>query len=548
MSLVSRLLEWKWKLPPAETRDVAVERDVPVPMPDGVVLLADRHYPRGRERAPTILVRTPYGRKATWALMFGRPFAERGFQVLLQSCRGTFGSGGDFEPFRNEHGDGVATLLWLERQPWFSGDVATLGMSYLGFTQWALQAEAGPKLKAMAVQVSSSEFRSAMFAGGSFWLETALFWSYLVSVQERSLLLTMLANLRVPEVVQRAASQLPLRDAGAVVTDQPVPFLRLWMEHEEPGDPWWAAVDFSAKVAETSAPVQLIGGWYDIFLPQTLADYARLRAAGKQPQLLVGPWFHTDQRWIPVSLRESLAFFRAHLLGDKSGLREAPVRVFVMGADAWRDLPSWPPPHREERWHLQPDRGLSPASPVASEPDRYRYDPRDPTPTVGGSTLTTEAGAKDNRAVEARADVRVFTSAPLDREVLAMGPVRAELHVASSLAHTDFFVRLCDVHPSGASINVTDGIVRLSPGRGSSPGADGALRVEIDLWATAHCWKPGHRLRLQVSSGAHPRHARNPGSGEPLATATTLVTAEQIVHHDPARPSAIILPVVEDPT
>ncbi len=292
--------------------------------------------------------------------------------------------------------------------------------------------------------------------------------------------------------------------------------------------------------------MQLIAGWYDVFLPQTLADYARLRAAGRRPQLILGPWFHLDSRWMPMGLRASLAWFRAHLLGDRSGLGAAPVRVHVMGAGTWRELPDWPPPCREERWHLQPGGGLAPAAPAASEPDRYRYDPADPTPTVGGSTLLPTAGARDNREVEARADVLVYTSAPLAREVLAMGLVKAELYVTSSLEHTDFFVRLCDVHPSGRSLNVSDGLLRLAPGRGSSAAEGGARKVEIDLWSTAHCWRRGHRVRLQVSSGAHPRHARNPGSGEPLATATTLVVAEQAVHHDPARPSAIILPIVEE--
>jgi hypothetical protein len=220
------------------------------------------------------------------------------------------------------------------------------------------------------------------------------------------------------------------------------------------------------------------------------------------------------------------------------------VRVFVTGEQAWRDLPEWPPPHRAERWHLQPGRGLAPAAPPASEPDRYRYDPKDPTPTVGGSTLLPTAGVKDNRAVEARRDVLVYSSAVLDRDVVAMGPVEADLHVASSLPYTDFFVRICDVDPKGTSINVTDGLVRLSPGRGSSPAAGGALRVAIPLWPMAHCFRRGHRIRIQVSSAAHPRYARNPGSGEPLATATRLVAADQTVFHDPDRPSAIVLPVV----
>jgi uncharacterized protein len=545
MSLTSRIIEWLCKLPPAETRDVEVDRDLAVPMPDGAVLLADRHYARGREKAPTLLVRTPYGRAAPWEMLFGTPFAERGFQVVIQSCRGTFGSGGAFDPLRNEREDGLATIAWLKEQPWFSGEMAMLGPSYLGFVQWAIAAEAGPELKAMVTHVTSSNMRSSMYSGGSFWLETALVWAYLVSIQEKSLLATMLANLGLQGDVGAAARTLPLRRADEALLQEPAPFLRDWLSHDQPGDPFWEPVDFSEKVAHVSAPVQMLGGWYDVFLPQTIADHARLRRAGKTPHLTIGPWFHTDQRWFPTGLRDALAWFRAHLLGDPSGLREAPVRVYVMGEDAWREFPDWPPPdHRPERWYLQAARGLSPEPPAASDPDTYRYDPADPTPSVGGSTLAPTAGAKDNRALEARPDVLVYTSAALDRDVVAIGPVKADLYVQSSLAHTDFFARLCDVLPSGKSINVSDGLLRLSPGRPEA-GEGGVRKVEIELWPTGYRWKRGHRVRLQVSSGAHPRHARNPGSGEPLGTATTLRIAEQRVYHEPGRASAIWLPIVD---
>jgi putative CocE/NonD family hydrolase len=183
---------------------------------------------------------------------------------------------------------------------------------------------------------------------------------------------------------------------------------------------------------------------------------------------------------------------------------------------------------------------LAPDAPAASDPDRYRYDPADPTPSVGGTTLGRAAGRKDQAALEARDDVLVYTSAPLARDVDAIGPVRAELFVRSSLAHTDFFVRLCDVDPPGVSHNVCDGILRLRPGA-AEPVAGGGERIEVALWPTAHRFRRGHRLRVQVSSGAHPRFARNPGSGEPLATATTLVAADQEVFHDPARPSALVV-------
>jgi hypothetical protein len=544
MSLTSRLVSWLCDLPPAETRDLAVDRDLQVPMPDGVVLLADRHYPRDGRKRPTILIRSPYGRTRVFGELFGPPFAERGFQVLIQSCRGTFGSGGRFDPFRHEREDGLATFAWLKEQPWFSGEAATFGPSYLGFVQWAIAADAGPELKAMATVVTSSEFRSPTYPGESFWLDTSLTWLFLVNEQEGRLLPALTAFPRAAGALRGVLRQLPLRGVDEAMVGKPVPFYRDWLAHNEPDDPWWKPVDFSAEVSRVTAPVHMVGGFYDVFLPQTIADYARMRQAGRSPHLTIGPWAHMSQGLTPAMMRESLAWFRAHLLGDRSGLREAKVRVFVMGSGEWKEFPDWPPPgHASRRWHLQPGGGLSTATPPVSDPDRYRYDPSDPTPVLGGTSLSTNSGRKDNRPVEARPDVLVYTGERLDHDLTVIGPVRAELHVASSLAHTDFFVRLCDVAPSGESLNVCDGILRLSPGRPAA-GPRGVLRVELDLWPTAHCFRRGHRVRVQVSSGAHPRFARNPGSGEPLATATTLNVADQTVYHDPDRPSAIILPVM----
>ena len=254
-----------------------------------------------------------------------------------------------------------------------------------------------------------------------------------------------------------------------------------------------------------------------------MKDYAALHRAGRAPYLTIGPWTHVSVEGMAVAARESLIWLKAHLKGDRSQLREAPVRVFVMGANTWRDFSEWPPPGLQtRRWHLQADRGLSPATPAASEPDRYQYDPAHPTPSLGGALLTREAGPRDNRALESRPDVLTYTSAPLEKDLEVIGPVQAELFVRSSLPHTDFFARLCDVEPSGRSVNLCDGLLRLVPGQ-PAPKPDGTLRITLDLWPTAHRFLAGHRIRLQVSSGAHPRFARNPGTGEPLGTAKTRI-------------------------
>lgn len=244
--------------------------------------------------------------------------------------------------------------------------------------------------------------------------------------------------------------------------------------------------------------------------------------------------------------RDALAWLNFHVRGDRSALRAQPVRLFVMGSNVWRDFADWPPPSQQQRWHLQPNGALAIMAPSASEPDRYRYDPANPTPAVGGNSLgaAKRMGAKDNRVLEARSDVLVYTSNALERDIEVIGPVTADLYVQSSLDYTDFFARLCVVERSGKSVNLCDGILRLTADV-CMPDSDGVRHIQVALWPTAYHFSKGQRLRVQVSSGAHPRFARNPGSGEPTATATKLFAADQMVYHDPAHPSAILLPVLD---
>lgn len=545
MNVFSHILERALDLPPAETRDIVVQRDLQVPMHDGTVLLADLHAPRDGRKRPLVLLRSPYGRTNPFLSLLSRPFAERGFSVLIQSCRGTFGSGGDFVPFRNEEKDGRATLEWLTKQPWFSGEFVTFGPSYLGFVQWALAPHADAMLKAMSLTVTASEFRSLNYPGETFALDAMLRWTYLVHSQEKPFHQALLSRFTEKRVLERGFSHLPLIEADKEVVGHEVRFFREWLEHNAPGDPWWAVSDHSGQRPDLKVPALFIAGFYDIFLPWQLRDYAALVAAGQKPYLTIGPWSHMSPRAFTTSVRESIAWFRAHLLDDRSRLREAPVRIYVMGVEEWREYPSWPPPGaRTERYYLQPNGGLAQQRAVASAPDHYRYDPAHPTPSVGGAMLNNESGPADNRALEKRADVLTYTTSPFDRPIEVIGPVSAELFVHSSLAFTDFFVRLCDVDPAGKSVNLCDGILRVEPGR-YEVRPDGTMALTIELWATAHRFRRGHCMRVQVSSGAHPRFARNPGSGEPLATATKLVAADQTVHHDPEHPSAIVLSIVD---
>lgn len=546
MSLASRVLARVVGLPPAHTYDVGVERDLRAPMPDGVALLADRYFPRQDARAPIVLMRSPYGRRTLFGLL-ARLFAERGYQVVVQSVRGTFGSGGTFDAMRHEARDGRATLAWLAAQPWFSGSVGMTGASYLGFVQWAVAADAPASLKALAPQITASQFRRLTYAGESFGLKTALSWIYMLHHQELPAWRLLWAQLRQGKALAPAYATVPLNKADTRAVGGPVAFYQDWLAHGAPGDPFWEEIDYSQRLDAVSAPVNLVAGWYDIFLPDQLADYAALRRAGHQPHLTIGPWIHMNfgAQWAGV--RESLAWFDAHLRGDSTRLRPSPVRIFVMGTRRWHDLPDWPPPANITPWYLHPsDRLAAEPPPQDAPPDQYRYDPADPTPMVGGSVLTTDAGPRDNRKLEARSDVLTYTTAPLDRDLDVAGSVAAELYVRSSVEYTDFFARVCDVEPGGRSVNVCDGLMRLEPGR-CAPAADGTRRVRVDLWPTAYCFRAGHRLRLQVSSGAHPRYARNLGSGEPLGSGTTFVVADQQVFHDAGHPSALLLPVLAVP-
>jgi putative CocE/NonD family hydrolase len=581
VTLLSEIAGRSLRLPRAQTRDVLLERDLPATMDDGVVLFADRYIARAEGAngtnsppPPTVLVRTPYGRHGFFGFVYGRLLAERGFQVVVQSVRGTFGSGGVFRPF-DERADGLATLRWLRAQPWCEGPIGMIGSSYMGLTQWAVANAADGSIGALAPSITASQFHGQAYGGGSLSLDTALSWTLIIAAQERRLApLRLLFGLR--RRLPRAFDELPLSELDALVAGEPVPFFREWFDVPASDDPYWAARDFSADVAGVTAPVQLVGGWQDIFLPWLLEDYVALRRAGRTTQLIVGPWAHTSTPLLGRSTREGIAWLRAHLLGDRRMLDEAPVRIWVGGIDgdgeeeAWRSLPTWPPPGAQpRRLHLRtggrltweaPDLGdvtasaapagaagagapaapAAPAAPGDAGSTRFHYDPSHPTPSLGGPVLLAREPVVDNRPLEARDDVLTFTTQPLERDLEAIGPVRADVHVRTSSPFADVFVRICDVHPDGRSLNVCDALIRLTD-EAPPLEPDSSRRVAFSLWPTAHRFREGHRIRVLVAGGAHPRYARNTGTGEPPQSATRLVAVEHELLHDADHPSAVEL-------
>jgi putative CocE/NonD family hydrolase len=535
VSLLSWAVARAAKLDKPLTGKVRVERDLRVPMEDGVDLLADRYAPDAGDGLPLVLIRTPYGRRATPFRLFGELFAERGYQVVVQSCRGTFGSGGEWRPFQTDREDGLATIAWLRGQPWFGGKIGMFGPSYTGFVQWAIAGDCPEEIGALSLVAAASRPRDMVYAGGGFALRTMLAWTYLVGSQAKGVgdARIMVARARK---LRKAYGRVPLGEADRALLGDHFAFFQDLLRSEHADAPLWKDMDFSDRLVVVEAPAFFLTGWYDIFLLGQLADYRRLREAGRQPQLVVGPWGHSPRELLGPAVRGSLRHFDTHLRGQTSPATEIPVRICVMGAGEWVDLPEWPPPAREMRLHLHGGGRLSKSAPAEGPPDRYRFDPRDPTPDPGGNSDPGH-GSHDNRKLERRADVLTYTTEPLPSDLDVVGQATVELFVRSTLAHSDFVARLCDVTPRGKSMNVCDGLIRLET-EGSEP-----QRITINLWPTAYRFQTGHRMRLQVCSCAHPRYARNLGSGEPLATATTFRVADQEVFHEPGRPSALVIPV-----
>ncbi len=545
---VGRLL----KLPPVLTGRVRVTKGIPVRMRDGAILRADHYGPALDAELPTVLVRTPYGRGAPTNLLC-RAVAQRGFNVLVQSCRGTADSGGTFEPLLQEREDGLDTLDWLRLQRWYDGRLLTYGPSYVGFVQWALAAEAGDELKAMATIVTASDFGPPTYAGGAFSLDTVLTWSAILDAQRGARLDNAVELLRGQPRLQRGLARVPLAEADRITTGAEIEFFQRWLAEADPTSAYWTQRGHTHTLPKVTAPVLMIGGWYDIFLPWQLNDYAALRAAGAEPHLTVGPWHHGSAGLFQHSAAEAVAWFRAHT-GGPERIREHPVRVHVGGTGAWRDLPEWPPTgSRSQRWYLHRDAALSPVpAPDGERLDGFTYDPKQPTPALGGPRLIGKiSGRRDNRPLEARPDVLTFTSEPLTEPLEVIGPVSADITVHATRARPsgatpraaegvpsfDVFVRLCEVDEQDRSWNICDGLARAAETDAAPDGTGQVVRVE--LWPTAYRFAAGRRIRVQVSGGAHPRFSRNPGTGAPLGHELEL----RAVRQELLAPSSISLPV-----
>ncbi|MFP5019748.1 CocE/NonD family hydrolase [Pseudonocardia phyllosphaerae] len=518
------------------------ERDLPVPMSDGVELLADLYRrPGAAEPRPTVLMRTPYGRGGLGKLIAGL-LARRGFQVLVQSTRGTFGSGGQFRPFLHESPDGLDTLAWVRAQEWCDGRVSTVGPSYVGHTQWAIAPYADPGLCSMNADITASEFTSTFYPGGAPGLLNLAGWVNQIGRQERIGAVTgFLATPVFSRRKRRAVESLPLQAADVALTGAPVVFWRDFIEHAESPREFWAPAEHDGFDAAAMPPVCMVTGWWDLFLDRQLTDFTALQNGHATARITIGPWTHGDRHSLATIAHEMIHWLGRHLLG-RAGDGRAPVRAYMQHADRWTDLPCWPPPEAAPtEWYLGPHGTLRSEMPDGTGRDSFVYDPADPTPSVGGPMLQPPSKQHDNRETEARDDVLVHTGPQLDADLDLLGEVGAVVYVRTEPGIGDVFVRLCDVAPDGTSLNITDGMHRLLPEQ-EATAPDGTTVVRLALSPTGYRVRQGHRLRVQIAGAAFPRFARNHGTGERPATATATRPIRYEILHGPDHPSHVVLP------
>jgi putative CocE/NonD family hydrolase len=552
-----------------------VEFNVPAQMRDGVTLRANVYRPPGPGPWPTLLSRHPYDKDDPLVNSFWldpMKAAREGFMVVIQDTRGRLASDGEWQPLRFEREDGYDSVEWAARLPGSNGKVGMYGCSYFGNTQLMAAVEQPPSLGAIAPSVTWSDPLDGLFSrGGALEIGLALSWSLAMGAGYLPRL-----PLGSEELEQRITALLD--DYDALPTkgfwELPVSDGRLLLKHEVPDlgtirmlfEPDFPAFSRAAGEYERiSVPSLHIGGWHDIFLQGTLDNYMGMAALGRPARLVIGPWAHDPAALsgavgdlnfgirsgafgVPVHPEGDLgdlqlAWFRRYLLPDgdsAASAAEAPVRIFVMGRNEWRDEPFWPLERAHaERWFLTSGGALRSESP---SPDGgstgFNYDPAEPVPTVGGHISdipTFPPGPRDQSSIEAREDLCVFTSEPLREDLEVTGPVRVVLHAESSAPSTDWVARLCDVHPDGRSFNLCDGILRAEV-------TEGVGRYEIDLWSTSNVFLAGHRLRVHLTSSSFPRWDRNLNTGNQAEL--RMQVARQRIHHSPEYPSWIELPVV----
>lgn len=573
---------------------IIVEKDVEARMRDGTVLKGDLYRADTAEKLPVLLNRTPYN-KAMPAISLMTLDVFRavmaGYNVFFQDCRGRFASAGTFTCFADEAADGYDTIEWAARQSWSNGKVGTFGPSYMGATQWLAATQAPPSLKAMAPSITASDYHDGWtYQGGAFSLFFNVSWTTVALAPDRlmrerasnpSAAGELGAVLGSIDELCEQMRLLPLRELPLFRTG--APYFYEWLAHPA-DDAYWRKLNIEDHHQRINVPALNIGGWYDIFQGGTLRNFAGMRAGGatddarKYQRLVMGPWNHAVPLVnlvgeVDFGFRSGavsadldgmqLRWFDHFLKGADNGLAgDAPVRLFVMGINQWREEREWPLARSDWRKYYLHSRGransmygdgaLSTDTPGTEPADSFLYNPLDPVPTRGGGLCCYPAaapgGAFDQSAVEHRADVLVYSTGPLAEDLEVSGPIKLVLYASSSAPDTDFTAKLVDVSPDGYARNLTDGIIRAryreSHKSAKLMGPGTVYEFPIDMWSTANVFKAGHRVRLEVSSSNFPRFDRNPNTGHELFADAETRPAMQTVLHDRAFASHLVLPVI----
>ena len=562
--------------------EVRVLFDVKMKTRDGVRLSNDVYLPRAPGPFPTVVTRTPYENSSENFMNLGMFFAQRGYAAVLQDTRGRYDSEGTFYPWRSDPDDGDDTFEWIANQAWCDGKIGTWGRSYGGVNQWLSMPRSNPYISATAPQVTPADnWESAHYVNGaSQWgLNTLIVpvWNVSLRAAGRPDLFDWDAIFRI----------LPLRDADLAMIGRRCDYFQDWYAHPT-YDEYWQSFQWDDKYDRLHVPTRRQCGWFDAYPGATFkswvdaVEHAPHAEVKRQQRVLMGPWSHTeatstrmgDLDFGPSALRrlwlEDLRWYDATLRGIDNGiLEEPPIELFVMGANLWRHEREWPLARTQfTAWYLHSagranslygDGTLSMHAPDGAEPpDRYMYDPNVPVPTLGGnhsmggwpgrSYDPVPVGPLDQRPLERRDDVLVFTSEPLGEDTEVTGPIAAVLYAASSAPDTDWVIKLVDVYPDGRAIVLADGIrrARYRGGRVApeliQPGE--VYRYEVELAPTSNVFMAGHRIRVDVTSSNFPRFDRNLNTGEDIGTGTRIETARQTIFHTVDYPSHLVLPII----
>jgi len=545
-------------------------------MRDGVSLVADIYSPVSDEKFPVLLSRTPYNR--TGDPRMANELAAHGYIVVLQDTRGRFASGGEFYPFRNESADGFDTVEWAAKLDQSNGKVGMFGGSYVGATQMLAAMAAPPHLVSIFPYVTASEYYDGWtYQNGALMQWFSSSWTSGLAID------TLRRYADRAQAPKEWVNTLPLQDYPLLKTPQTselAPYFRDWLSHER-DDAYWAQWRLSDHYSQMTVMGLHAGGWHDLFLKGSIKNYNGLRQqagtaeARAGQRLLVGPWAHAStspagkigdvvfgKAAVLDNTNTTLKWFDYSLKGVKNEFASgAPVRLFIMGDNVWRDEQEFPLARtRYTKFYLHSSKGangisgdglLSVTPPEAEKKDQFTYDPQNPVPTIGGRLCCGQAlppGPADQRANETRSDVLVFSTPPLTKDTEVTGYISVELYASTSAVDTDFTALLVDVDESGYARFLTDGIVRaryresMKEASALTPGQ--IYKYTIDLWATANVFKAGHRIRLYISSSNFPRFNRNMNTGEDITGTSRSLKAQQTIYHDRDHSSVLILPVI----